>query len=166
MFKFVPSKRAGSQNLEIAGYRYRKNKTTKTKIFYICVEKNCQATTTLDIYLSEITNCPAIHNHPAVDDYIKSAEIRHKILSAVENEPSKNMSEIHEDVVTKKTKMSYQISRIFFVVSSPKTATWDTANSIRYNFFQFMGQNLIRKAVSSRKKRRFWGSCHGNQIFF
>ena len=39
MFKFVPAKRAGYQNLEIAGYRYRKNKTTKTKSFYICVEK-------------------------------------------------------------------------------------------------------------------------------
>ena len=77
-FKFDPSKRAGSQNLEIAGYRYRKNKTTKTNILYICVEKNCQATTALDINLSKITYCPAIHNHPAVDDYIKSPEIRQK----------------------------------------------------------------------------------------
>ena len=99
MFRFIPSKRSGSYNLEIEGYRYRKNKTTKKKVFYVYVESNCRGTTALDSNFLEIVNCPTIHNHPAVDDYIKKIEIRQKIVSAVENEPSRNMSEIFQDVI-------------------------------------------------------------------
>ena len=99
MLKLVESRRAGCKNLEIEGYRFRKNKSVQSKIYWKCVENNCFSTVTTNLQLTSLVNLPSKHNHPPKENEAKRDALKQRIIQSVKKDPTKNISEIYENII-------------------------------------------------------------------
>ena len=114
MLKLVESRRAGCKNLEIEGYRFRKNKSVQSKIYWKCVENNCFSTVTTNLQLTSLVNLPSNHNHPPKENEAKRDALKQRIIHSVKKDPTKNISEIYENIIEDVTKAT-QVYQNFFV---------------------------------------------------
>ena len=99
MLKLVESRRAGCKNLEIEGYRFRKNKSVQSKIYWKCVENECFSTVTTNLQLTSLVNLPTNHNHPPKESEAKRDALKQKIIQLVQKDPTKNIAEIYERII-------------------------------------------------------------------
>jgi hypothetical protein len=93
--EFVANKRRG-QNLHLEGFRYKKNKTTNSRVSFKCAVASCNCRVILNANLDRVIQQPGQHNH-SEDDVILSEELRQHMMDAIESNPTKTPSHLRRN---------------------------------------------------------------------
>ena len=75
MIKFVPSKKRGKSVLIYDGFRFKRNKTTATIVYFQCTVKDCRSRLTLHSSLTYVTKPPSDHNHAPQEEFEQETKV-------------------------------------------------------------------------------------------
>ena len=95
MLSFISNKRG--RNLFYEGFLYKINKTTISKVYFICADKSCWTKLATNCNFTAILSPPhPEHSHEAPSELIEERQFREQVLASIENDPTKRLKDVYD----------------------------------------------------------------------
>ena len=100
--QIVPDRRRIGRSLIIKGFRYAKNKISYRRIYYGCVNSDCKAKLTTNIYAkSKLLNISfdEYHSHEPDYQFVAESNFRELSFEILQKHPTESLKSIHKKTI-------------------------------------------------------------------